>query len=100
VTVAPEFRRQGLASKLMKSLEDTSEHLYNANFVDLFVRSSNQRAIDMYRKFGYAVYRRVLGYYSGPNSEDGLDMRKALPRDAEKKVRRWSHARRVLPVDI
>lgn len=50
VTVAPEFRRQGLASSLMKSLERTSECIYNANFVDLFVRSSNNRAIDMYKK--------------------------------------------------
>lgn len=35
-------------------------------------------------RFGYTIYRRVLGYYSGPNPEDGLDMRKALPRDKEK----------------
>ncbi|GMH62461.1 hypothetical protein TrRE_jg9617 [Triparma retinervis] len=62
----------------------TSSHLYNANFVDLFVRSSNTRAIDMYTKLGYAAYRRVLGYYSGANPEDGIDMRKAMPRDVEK----------------
>ena len=36
----------------------------------------------MYEKFGYTVYRRVLGYYSG---EDGFDMRKAMPRDTEGK---------------
>ncbi|KAL4198431.1 hypothetical protein AMTRI_Chr03g140170 [Amborella trichopoda] len=32
---------------------------------------------------GYVIYRRVLRYYSG--EEDGLDMRKALSRDVEKK---------------
>mmetsp|Transcript_4032 Transcript_4032/g.8108 ORF Transcript_4032/g.8108 Transcript_4032/m.8108 type:complete len:177 (-) Transcript_4032:28-558(-) len=85
VTVAPEYRRQGLARTLMASLESTSTYLYNANFVDLFVRSSNNRAIDMYTKFGYTVYRRVLGYYSGVAPEDGLDMRKALERDKEGK---------------
>jgi N-terminal acetyltransferase B complex catalytic subunit len=37
----------------------------------------------MYEKLGYVVYRRVLKYYSG--EEDGLDMRKAMPRDVEKK---------------
>ena len=26
--------------------------------------------INMYKKFGYSVYRQVLGYYSGPNPED------------------------------
>jgi N-terminal acetyltransferase B complex catalytic subunit len=85
VTVAPEFRRLGLASKLMDSLEDVSENSYNANFVDLFVRESNSLAIGMYRKFGYEVYRRIIGYYSGEMPEDGLDMRKALGRDPEKK---------------
>ena len=50
----------------------------------------------MYKKFGYSVYRRVLGYYSGEEDAYGiiifflkylfcLDMRKALPRDVHKK---------------
>jgi N-terminal acetyltransferase B complex catalytic subunit len=47
------------------------------------VRASNNPAITMYEKLGYVVYRRVLKYYSG--EEDGLDMRKAMPRDVEKK---------------
>ena len=34
-------------------------------------------------QFGYSVYRRVLGYYSG--TEDALDLRKAMPRDVHKK---------------
>ena len=41
-------------------------------------------AISMYEKFGYVKYRRVLGYYSGDDAEDALDMRKALPRDTLK----------------
>ncbi len=83
VTVAPEHRRLGKARKLMDLLEDVSEAGYNAYFVDLFVRVSNTLAINMYKKFGYSVYRQVLGYYSG--EEDAYDMRKALPRDREKK---------------
>mmetsp|Transcript_23198 Transcript_23198/g.50099 ORF Transcript_23198/g.50099 Transcript_23198/m.50099 type:complete len:117 (-) Transcript_23198:795-1145(-) len=42
VTVAPLYRRLGLAKKLMEDLESTSENVYNAYFVDLFVRSSNR----------------------------------------------------------
>lgn len=34
-------------------------------------------------QYGYTVYRRVLGYYSG--EEDAFDMRKAMSRDSEKK---------------
>ncbi|EGG20718.1 N-acetyltransferase [Cavenderia fasciculata] len=83
VTVAPEYRRIGLADKLMKVLEEVSESIYDGYFVDLFVRKSNTLAINMYKKFGYTVYRTVIGYYSG--QEDALDMRKALKRDVEKK---------------
>ncbi|GMI76088.1 NatB catalytic subunit [Hibiscus trionum] len=83
VTVAPEYRRQQLAKKLMNLLEEISDKIDKAYFVDLFVRASNTPAIKMYEKLGYVIYRRVLRYYSG--EEDGLDMRKALSRDVEKK---------------
>ncbi|KAH7577552.1 hypothetical protein JRO89_XS01G0265800 [Xanthoceras sorbifolium] len=83
VTVAPEYRRQQLAKKLMNLLEEISDKIDKAYFVDLFVRASNTPAIKMYEKLDYVIYRRVLRYYSG--EEDGLDMRKALSRDVEKK---------------
>lgn len=41
VTVAPLYRRLGLARTLMEDLESTSSAVYNAYFVDLFVRASN-----------------------------------------------------------
>jgi N-terminal acetyltransferase B complex catalytic subunit len=37
----------------------------------------------MYKAFGYSMYRTVLGYYA--NDENAYDMRKAMPRDKEKK---------------
>jgi len=83
VTVAPEYRRQKLATKLMEALEQVTEKIHDGYFVDLFVRKSNHLAIGWYKKMGYSVYRRVLGYYSG--EEDALDMRKAMPRDMEKR---------------
>ncbi|RKP09444.1 acyl-CoA N-acyltransferase [Thamnocephalis sphaerospora] len=86
VTVAPEYRRVGLAGRLMDILEDISENVCDGYFVDLFVRVSNSAAIKMYEKFGYVVYRRVLEYYSGIDGpdEDAFDMRKALKRDVKK----------------
>jgi len=42
----------------------------DAFFVDLFVRMSNNVAVDMYKQLGYVVYRRVLEYYSGDPDED------------------------------
>lgn len=84
LSVAPEFRRIGLAKKLMDGLEQTSEEK-NCFFVDLFVRVSNDIAVEMYKKLGYIVYRTVLEYYSGDPDEDAYDMRKALSRDVNKK---------------
>ncbi|PKB99220.1 acyl-CoA N-acyltransferase [Rhizophagus irregularis] len=86
ITVAPEYRRLGLADGMMKLLENVSEKIYDGYFVDLFVRVSNKVAIGMYKKFGYSVFRRVNGYYSSGdnNEEDAFDMRKPLPRDEKR----------------
>ena len=89
VTVAPQFRRQGLARSLMDYLEEVTVKRHNGFFVDLFVRPSNVVAIGMYKKMGYIVYRTVLGYYGGGGDweeEDAYDMRKAMPRDKEGKT--------------
>ncbi len=82
LTVAPEFRRLGLAKTLMAELERVSDKAYNGFFVDLFVRVGNTIAVRMYTALGYTVYRRVLGYYGDPD-EDAFDMRKRCPRDAD-----------------
>ncbi|XP_050538313.1 N-alpha-acetyltransferase 20 isoform X2 [Daktulosphaira vitifoliae] len=84
LTVAPEYRRLGVAGFLMNWLEEVSEKK-DAWFVDLYVRVSNTVAISMYKSLGYTVYRTVLEYYSGDPDEDAYDMRKALSRDIEKK---------------
>lgn len=86
VTVAPDFRKIGLATVLMDLLESVSEHKYKGYFVDLYVRKSNDVAVKMYERFGYALYRTVAGYYSDPQGdEDGYDMRKSLSRDVNKR---------------
>merc|ERR550534_1951590 len=69
LSVAPDYRRLGLAAKLMSGLEEISEKK-KAYFVDLFVRVSNTVAINMYKNLGYVIYRTVLEYYSGNPDED------------------------------
>ncbi|EDL95140.1 N-acetyltransferase 5 (ARD1 homolog, S. cerevisiae) (predicted), isoform CRA_d, partial [Rattus norvegicus] len=61
LSVAPEFRRLGLAAKLMELLEEISE------------RVSNQVAVNMYKQLGYSVYRTVIEYYSASNGEPDED---------------------------
>eukprot|EP00057_Strongylocentrotus_purpuratus_P011972 XP_011666446.1 PREDICTED: N-alpha-acetyltransferase 20 [Strongylocentrotus purpuratus] len=85
LSVAPEYRRLGLAAIMMNILEDIGEHLKDCYFVDLFVRVSNEIATSMYTRLGYTVYRKVLEYYSGDPDEDAYDMRKALSKDKDKK---------------
>ncbi|KAG5652785.1 hypothetical protein H0H81_003665 [Sphagnurus paluster] len=88
ITVAPEYRRLGLARKMMGILEMVSDEIYKGFFVDLYVRCANEVAIDMYEGMGYSVYRRVREYYGnlgvgkgGRDEEDAFDMRKPLSRD-------------------
>lgn len=88
VSVAPAYRRLGLARRLMREAERVSEALYAAFFVDLFVRVSNAPALRMYGRLGYAVFRRILGYYGGGGgvaAEDAFDMRKPCARNAKRK---------------
>jgi len=109
ITVANEYRRLGLARKMMNFLELVSDELYKGFFVDLYVRCANKLAIDMYEGLGYSVYRRVREYYGslgvgkgGRDEEDAfgeclclrchvnicptpqLDMRKPLSRDPDR----------------
>jgi N-terminal acetyltransferase B complex catalytic subunit len=79
ITVGPEYRRLGLASKMMNMLEYVSEKVYNGYFVDLYVRCNNDVAIGMYERMGYSVYRRVVQYYE---TSSVVDANRADANDA------------------
>lgn len=70
--MAPEYRKQGLARLLMNYLEKVSDD-HKGFFVDLFVRSTNKVAIEMYEKLGYSLYRIVNKYYSSSQDSSGED---------------------------
>ncbi|KAF4451932.1 acetyltransferase [Fusarium austroafricanum] len=88
LTVAPEARRSGIAKILTDQLEVAAD-AENAWFVDLFVRSSNHRAIALYKNLGYSIFRVVKDYYGdhatdpSKTSEDAFDMRKPMKRDKD-----------------
>jgi N-terminal acetyltransferase B complex catalytic subunit len=73
LTVAPEYRRLGLASKLISLLERVSDATYRGFFVDLYVRCTNDIAIGMYEELGYSVFRRVREYYDSLGGNRGKD---------------------------
>jgi N-terminal acetyltransferase B complex catalytic subunit len=68
-------------------------------FVDLFVKDSNKPAQELYRKMGYSVYRRIIGYYDA--NCDAFDMRKAMSRDVDcLHIRENGAEVRVFPRDV
>ena len=81
IAVAAPYRRMGIAKSLMAYFEAECEADGTCYYIDLFVRPMNQKAVGMYEKFGFVVYRRILGYYKGKDPEDAFDMRKAVPRE-------------------
>ena len=67
--------------------------------MDLFVREGNKAAIELYRRMGYSVFRRVVGYYG--DGEDAFDMRKPLGRDKDRgTVREGGEEWRVDPGEV
>ncbi|XPV67680.1 MAG: GNAT family N-acetyltransferase [Halarcobacter sp.] len=68
LAVLVQYRALGIASKL---LEYSLENLESKN-MQLEVRKSNKKAIKLYEKFGFKIYKNLEAYYG---DEDGVMMR-------------------------
>ncbi len=71
VAVAPKFRRQGIAQALIEELT-----LQPCSAILLEVRESNQAALQLYKKCGFAVDGIRKNYYSSPVENAVLMSRK------------------------
>jgi len=70
LAVAPEFRRRGLATLLMRDvLAETAKE--GACKATLEVRASNQAALALYERLGFRVTATRPAYYTNPD-EDAL----------------------------
>ena len=76
VAVRPDCRRRGIAEALMRELERLLP-LRGAQRITLEVRASNDPAIRLYEKLGYAQVGLRKGYYEKPR-EDAIIMQKEL----------------------
>lgn len=74
IAVAPEFRRQGIAEKLIVSLISCLKER-KSHCLTLEVRASNEPAIALYDKLGFVQVGRRPNYYRNPR-EDALILRK------------------------
>jgi ribosomal-protein-alanine N-acetyltransferase len=72
VAVDPEWQGRGIASRLLVAQHRTAIQR-GATAMTLEVRVSNRRAIDLYRRFGYAPAGVRRNYYS-EEGEDALVM--------------------------
>lgn len=66
-----EGRGRALLERALRILSDRG-----ASVAKLEVRPSNERAIDLYRKYGFAIRQRREGYY--PDGEDALILSRQL----------------------
>lgn len=80
IAVDPARRRQGIAERLLAAfLRFGQEKL---SFLTLEVRASNQAAIALYRKHGFAPAGRRKNYYDHP-TEDAILMTREFKKDYE-----------------
>jgi ribosomal-protein-alanine N-acetyltransferase len=75
LAVSPNFQRQGLASRMLTTLEDLAVGHGSHNFW-LEVRSSNTIAQQFYRRHGFIQIGSRQNYYR--NKEDALIMAKSI----------------------
>jgi [ribosomal protein S18]-alanine N-acetyltransferase len=77
ITVAPQFQRQGWARVMLDGLHDWARER-KAQWVWLEVRVSNERAIEIYEKYGFRRVGVRKAYYplEGAQREDAIVMSK------------------------
>ena len=74
VAVFPEYRRQGVAAKILEIYLNFAQANRLA-FLTLEVRPSNEAAIALYQRYGFEEVGRRKNYYDLPK-EDALILRK------------------------
>ena len=62
ISVAPEAQGQGVGSALMHAMCDYADRWMGVLRIELTVYTDNERAIGLYRKFGFEIEGRLRGY--------------------------------------
>lgn len=78
IAVLPEYRRQGVGKEVINQATRGMAE-YGATECYLEVRTTNEPAVNLYKKLGFEIVRRISGYYY-----DGADAY-VLARKLEKR---------------
>ena len=63
VFVAEKFRRQGIATKLIKSSMDNARLTYKDAYFSLHVNVTNEKALNLYKKLGFKITKTIPDFY-------------------------------------
>ena len=74
ISVLRDYRKLGIATKLMRAAHHQMKKIYDAHFCSLHVRVTNRAAITLYRDvLGYENMKVEAKYYA--DGEDAFDMK-------------------------
>lgn len=77
LAILRQYRKLGLATKLMEAAHQAMKDVFRAEYVSLHVRVGNKGALHLYKDtLGYQVFDVEAKYYA--DGEDAYDMRKPL----------------------
>ena len=73
LSVLRQYRKFGIATKLMRATEYAMQTIYDAEYVSLHVRVTNRAAIGLYKEvLGFSINNVDEKYYA--DGEDAYDM--------------------------
>ena len=87
ISVLRDYRKLGVATKLMRACHEAMKTVYDAKYVSLHVRVSNAAAIQLYAGvLGYEKNSVATAYYA--DGEDAFDMIHYFDRSVRAEVRK------------
>lgn len=85
ISVLRDYRKLGIATKLMRACHHAMKTVYKAKYVSLHVRVTNRAAFTLYNDvLGYEITSMAHEYYA--DKEDAYDMKLFFDPKAREKV--------------
>jgi N-alpha-acetyltransferase 50 len=78
LSVLAAYRGNGIASKLLSTLEAHVNTIENINDIFLHVQTNNDEAIDFYKHRGYKISKTVPDYYTRLEPKAAYELTKIM----------------------